>query len=131
MGPEHVSVIVVVSGDRLPEPDRLLTAVQAEERHGLAGHLNHQLMQQGRWQPVSRVGAAVVRDDPQQGHQIPLAHRDRDRHRDPPLASMASTLAPAGSAGTYAERLMAAGREVVHTLGRRGTARAVHQEYSG
>jgi len=26
---------------------------------------------------------------------------------------------------------MATGREVVHTLGRRGTARAVHQEYSG
>ena len=39
--------------------------------------------------------------------------------------------ARAGSAGTYAERLMAAGREAVHTLGRRGAVQAVHQEYPG
>jgi hypothetical protein len=84
VGPERIHVAAVPRrGDPLPEPHRLLLAVQAEKRDLVARHLLHQVLEQGQRQAVSRVVGAVVADDAQQAEQIVLTHHDRNRHRGP------------------------------------------------
>jgi hypothetical protein len=86
VGPERIHVAVPGRGDPLPEPHRLLLAVQAEERDLVARHLLHQVLEQGQRQAVSRVVGAVVADDAQQGEQIVLTHRERNVIAVPSLA---------------------------------------------